>query len=151
MKHPDSMQHRPPLATLLAMVFFLAGQAGAQEVPNRQAALEMYRQAEALKTEGKNREAARLYERLVEVGPRTFGADSSETATMMNNLAALYEDLGQHDDNQDHDLVAPAVPQDIFEQVAFHAGPSIPAVTDTPMRRPTEHRPDGIVSGGRGH
>ena len=42
------------------------------------------------------------------------------------------EDLGQHDDDQDDDLIVPAVPQDIFEQVAFHAGPP----TVLPQRSP---------------
>jgi CHAT domain-containing protein len=75
--------------------------AGAQRLPaqdDERAAevVALYRRAEALKKAVKWKEAAEVYEQAVAKARSAFGATDPSTATLMNNLAALYAAMGQY-------------------------------------------------------
>jgi len=45
---------------------------------------------------GKYREALPYYEKALELAPRALGENSPDTATILNNLAGLYQEMGQY-------------------------------------------------------
>src|SRR4051812_5169276 len=70
--------------------------AAAQDAAAREECLAAYRQAEALWKQQKLSEAARVYQRAVDLAPQAFGAEHGTTAQMQTNLAVLYGDLGKY-------------------------------------------------------
>ena len=68
----------------------------AQDTAGQAEVVELYRRAEALSQAGKLREAMQVYETTVEKARVAFGPADGTTANMMNNLALLYQALGEH-------------------------------------------------------
>jgi tetratricopeptide (TPR) repeat protein len=56
----------------------------------------LYRRAEALKEALHWKEAAEVYEKAVAKAKIAYGAENPATATLLNNLALLYQDMGEH-------------------------------------------------------
>jgi len=68
----------------------------AQTTEAQEKLLAQYREAEALTAKGRVADAIRMYEQIVERAPDVFGADSKDTANMINNLAELYGRTAQY-------------------------------------------------------
>jgi len=68
----------------------------AQTTEAQEKLLAQYREAEALTAKGRVADAIRMYEQIVERAPDVFGAESKNTANMINNLAELYGRTGQY-------------------------------------------------------
>ena len=57
-----------------------------------------YRQGQALQKKGRYKEAIPFYQKALEFGVREFGPDHETTATLINNLAFLYNNQGRYAD-----------------------------------------------------
>lgn len=90
------MSRRSRLCPLVVVSVLLTscGIATAQDAGDQLIAL--FKQAEALRKEGKYPEATRAYEGVVARAPGVFGPNDPNTATVMNNLASLYRLTGQY-------------------------------------------------------
>ena len=84
--------------TMMTALLLLAGMlpAPAQVSDGKAETVELFKQAEKARTSGKSKEAAQLYEKAVARARVVFGPDHAVTASFMNNLAMLYEDMGQY-------------------------------------------------------
>ena len=73
------------------------GRGGATDATSRKAELmAARREADRLRKLGRYTEAARAYERAVALAPAVHGSDDPKTATLLNNLASLYESMGKY-------------------------------------------------------
>src|SRR6516162_896998 len=83
------------LVTAVAGVLVAVGMTCAQNAGDTEVRA-LYRHAEALKKAARWAEAAKVYEKIVEKAREVYGPKEVNTAVLMNNLADLYLDLGQH-------------------------------------------------------
>ncbi len=60
--------------------------------------MQAYRQGQALIKSGRYKEAIPFYQKAFELGVRELGPDHQTTATLINNLAVLYKNLGRYGD-----------------------------------------------------
>ena len=58
--------------------------------------MQAYRQGQALIKSGRYKEAIPFYQKALELGVRELGPDHKTTATLINNLAVLYKNLGRY-------------------------------------------------------
>jgi tetratricopeptide (TPR) repeat protein len=54
-----------------------------------------FNEAEKLREKGEYPKALKQYQRALELAPQVFGPDHEKTATILNNLAVLYQNMGQ--------------------------------------------------------
>jgi tetratricopeptide (TPR) repeat protein len=80
----------------MALVGLLVVGQGSARQPGKAEVEALYRRADGLRKAGKTQEATKVYEQAVEKAGSAFGKDHVNTALLMNNLAALYDDLGQY-------------------------------------------------------
>ena len=64
--------------------------------PEFNALMSAYQRGTQLKQQGRYGEAVVEYEKAVSLAPRVFGLGDTNTAALMNNVAALYECLGRY-------------------------------------------------------
>ena len=81
---------------VLGLAFAAAVPAPAQESDGTAEVIALYKQAEEAKTAGKTKEAARLYENALAKANVVLGKDHLATASLINDLAVLYQSMGQH-------------------------------------------------------
>ena len=83
------------VATLALAALIVPAAQGQTDSAQRQI-MSLHERAEAFKKQGKLAQAAREYEQAVDLARRHFGPEEEVTATLMNNLASLYVDLGRY-------------------------------------------------------
>jgi CHAT domain-containing protein/Tfp pilus assembly protein PilF len=80
----------------VALLALTGGWLPAQAEEGEKELYTLFQKAEALRKGGKPAEATRLYEQVVERARAVLSAEHPATATLMNNLAGLYQDMGQY-------------------------------------------------------
>src|SRR5262245_60477560 len=97
--------HRPSAGLLIVCLCLLAPAApaagaskkvGASKKAGARELMAAFKKGEALKKQGKNAQAIVPYRRALRLSTRLYGEDHTNTATLMNNLALLYQATGKH-------------------------------------------------------
>jgi CHAT domain-containing protein/Tfp pilus assembly protein PilF len=71
-----------------------------QDNPDKADLLAAYREGDRLKQQGRYPEAIQQYEKAVALAPKVYGPDHLNTATLMNNLAFLYDAAGRYEESE---------------------------------------------------
>ena len=88
-----SVSIRRTLSLVLAMLWLWPADLRAQS----EALMEAFRQGGDLYEVGRYEQAVPLWRKALELGEREFGPDPPTTATLLYNLALLYDDQGRYE------------------------------------------------------